>query len=46
MGPTPVDDLHDNMSPRVADRPAGSLVEQADNLSAYEKLYDTLFSQL
>jgi hypothetical protein len=38
--------MRDNMSPRVADRPAGSLVEQVDNLSAHEKLYDTLFSQL
>jgi hypothetical protein len=44
--PTPVDDLRDSMSPLAADRPAGSLVEQADNLSAHEKLYDTLFSRL
>jgi hypothetical protein len=44
--PTLVDDLRDSMSPRVADRPVGSLVDQADNLSAHETLYDTHFSRL
>jgi hypothetical protein len=44
--PTPLDDLHDKMLLHVADRPLGSLVEQADNLFAHGKLYDTIFPRI
>jgi hypothetical protein len=34
------------VSPELGDGPSRSLAEQADYLSAHEKLYDTLFSRI